>query len=505
MIRRALFASTLASAALFTTSASAITREEVLVRARAYAAHRWSSTAANQKASCSAGYESLFPPGDYVGLPYDWGGYMTLRTFDEQIAGGYGAGSQESDGILACTAGVDCSGFVSMAWSAGHHTTSNLADISGAIAKTELLPGDVFNMAGFHVAMFTHLLQSGAPALVEAAGYNVHKNTFGGWSYVSGYVPRRYVGITGTTAGDPLGTTSRPIPIDAFPFADARNTKISPSSVLDACGAAPATPERGPEYVYVTNITTPGTLSIAVQDDAATDVDVELLTNLATSGCAARDDSSITAEVGCGTYWIVVDTYGTNASKAGPYALTVDLAPSGQPCSAVAGPPAFVPKGKLGDACAYPGEPTLPFCNPNLDAETCVYGASSSFCSKACAADAECAGLGAGACCRDLGKGELYCMTAPYCGAGGVADAGLGTSDGGKGSATEDDPSAGGDDGDDGAGASGDDAPAASDGAATDAPDGGAGGCAQAPSARGPDASFALALASLLLLRRRRR
>ena len=93
-------------ATLATSEASAITREEVLTRARAYSVHRWSSTAANQKATCSAAYQSLFPAGDYVGVAYDWGGYMSLRTFDEQIAAGYGAGSQESDGILDLADGL---------------------------------------------------------------------------------------------------------------------------------------------------------------------------------------------------------------------------------------------------------------------------------------------------------------------------------------------------------------------------------------------------------------
>src|SRR5690606_32706407 len=150
---------------------------------------------------------------------------------------------------------------------------------------------------------------------------------------------------------------------------------------------APGTPQKGPEYVYVVDIAQPGTLSVSVSDDAATDVDVQLLQNLSTTGCIARNDSSFSAQVGCGRYWIVVDTYGTNAAKAGPYSLTVTRAPSGQARSAAAGPPVFAPKGKLGDACAYPGNQSLPFCNANLGSETCVYGSSSSFCSKSCATD----------------------------------------------------------------------------------------------------------------------
>lgn len=505
MKRLLVCAAVLASASLAAPHAGAITREEVLVRARAYAVHRWSSTAANQTASCSAAYTSLFPPGDYVGLPYDWGGYMTLRTFDEQIAAGYGAGAQESDGILACTAGVDCSGFVSMAWGAGHYTTSTLHETSSVITTAQLLPGDVFNKAGYHVAMFTHLLQSGAPALIEAAGYNTHVNTFGGWSYVNGYVPRRYSGITGTTAGNPVGTTSNPIPIGAFPFTDARDTRNSPSSVLDACGAAPGTPQRGPEYVYVANITQPGTLTITVQDDAATDVDVQLLSNLSTTGCIARNDATISAQVGCGTYWIVVDTYGTSAAKAGPYTLNVALAPSGQACAAVPGPPVFAPKGKLGDACAYPGNQNLPFCNANLGSETCIYGASSSFCSKSCTTDADCTDLGAGSCCGDLGSGELYCMTKPFCGPGSSKDAGLSSGSSGSTPPKKDAGPAG-----DAGSSSGDEPPPAPEGegvAPTDPPSAAAPGAEDGCGvARGSvDGGLVIAAAGALALTRARR
>jgi uncharacterized protein (TIGR03382 family) len=437
-VKRLVLGSLFAATVLAAPGASALTREEVLVRARAYAAHRWSSTSANQTASCSSKYKSLFPAGDYVGLPYGWGGYMTLRTFDQLIASGYGAGSQETDGVLDCIAGVDCSGFVSMAWGAPHNTTSSIPGVTSSIAKGDMLPGDVFNKAGYHVAMFTSLLQSGEPALIESVAYGVHPNSYGGWSYVNGYSPRRYPALTGTTAGNPVGTTSNPISIGGFPFSDSRDTRSSSSSVLDACGAAPGTPQKGPEYVYVANITQPGTLTISVQDDAATDVDVQLLDNLSTAACIARSDSTISAQVGCGTYWVVVDTYGSDASKAGPYTLNVSLAPSGQACSAVQGPPAFNPKGKLGEACSYPANPSLPFCNPNVGSETCIYSSQTSFCSKSCATNADCVDLGAGACCADIGSGELYCLTSSFCG-GGVppkADGGLASSSGGPASSS---------------------------------------------------------------------
>src|SRR5205823_2200440 len=128
-----------------------------------------------------------------------WGGYMTLQTFDQDIANGFGAGAFPADGVLACIAGVDCSGFVSMSWHTGHFTTSSLDQTSAVINKADMLPADVFNSAGFHVAMFVNMLASGEPGLIESAGYGVHPNTYGGWSWVNGFIPRRFNNITGTT------------------------------------------------------------------------------------------------------------------------------------------------------------------------------------------------------------------------------------------------------------------------------------------------------------------
>jgi hypothetical protein len=412
-MKRAMLVVAVAATLPWAAEARAITRDEVVTRARAFAYHPWTCAAANLKASCNASYTSLFVPGAHVGVAYDWGGYMSLWDYDSQIAAGYGAGSQESDGILACTAGLDCSGFVSQAWSTGHFTTSTLHQTSSQIQQSALLAGDVFNMAGFHVAMYTSTLSSGEPAMIEAVGYNVHVNTFGGWSHVNGYVPRRFGAITGTTASVPLGTPTTPIPITSFPFTDQRDTRQSTSRLFGRCAAAPTIDQGGPEYVYSVVVSQPGTLTVSVADDAAADIDVQLLDLPSPRGCFARHDSTLTRVVGCGTYYVVADTFG---SSAGAYTLSATFTPSGQPCGSVPGPSPFQPLGKLGDACNFPGNPSLPYCNANVRGETCVYTQSTSFCSMSCATDADCNEMPGGGCCRDLGKGELYCLKTPLCG-----------------------------------------------------------------------------------------
>lgn len=413
MIRRILASAAAIAVLSATGDAAAISRTEVMARAKAFSFHPWTCGAENLTASCASGYQSVYVPGDYVGLPYDWGGYMTLFQFDQEIAGGYGAGSYPDDGVLSCTSGLDCSGFVSQAWKTSHHTTSSIPQISTAIGVGEMLPGDVFNMAGYHVAMFSHELGNGDPVLYEALGYNVHLNTTGGWAHVDGYIPRRFSSITGASAADPQGTPVNPIVIGSFPYTDSRDTTQSDSDLLDGCGAAPAKAETGPEYIYKATFAQPGTLTATIADDVNSDIDIHLYTSLNTNDCVARHDTTITVSVDCGTYYLVADTFKGASEKPGPYTMTVTFSPSAAPCGN--GPPAYAPSGAPGDACGYPGNPNLPFCNPNLGADTCLYTDQDSFCSMPCAKDADCAGL-SGGCCGDLGGGELYCFTAALCG-----------------------------------------------------------------------------------------
>jgi hypothetical protein len=406
-------------------SAGAIPRAEVLVRAKAFSFHPWTSTAANQTATCSAAYQSLQTPGDYMGLPYDWGGYMTLFDFDQQIAQGYGAGSYPEDGILACTSGLDCSGFVSKTWDAGHWTTSTVHQTSSTITQAQMLPGDLFNDAGNHMSLYSHTLQSGEPVLYESVFYNVHLS-LPGWSWLQGYVPRRYNAITGASVGDPVGTSTNPIVVTSFPFSDQRDTTQSPSDVLDGCGASPTQKETGHEYIYAVTVTSPGTLTVSVQDDVGVDIDVHLYTSMSTNDCVARHDSTLSFPVDCGTYYVVADTFAGSVEYPGAYSLTIDHTAGGGSCGS--GPPSYNFHGELGDDCAFPGNESLPYCNPNLGAITCIYTSSDSFCSKPCAVNSDCADLPTGGCCADIGGGELYCLTQDLCGGGGTGG-GLGTDD----------------------------------------------------------------------------
>ena len=405
----------LAVGVMSATSSRAITRDEVMVQARAHAYHPWRCTAANTTASCSASYQSLYTPGDYIGLPYDWGGHISLFEFDQEIAAGAGAGSGISQ-LLDCTVGLDCSGYVTKCWESGHYGTSTLQGISSLIDQSELLPGDVFNQPNYHVILFSHELANGDPILYEALPPNVHINPWGGWAYTSNYDPRRYDGITGTTAGTPVGTPDNPIPISSLPYTDSRDTNDSSSDVIDGCGESPGTDESGPEYVYEVTFTEPGQLTVSVSDDVGVDIDVHLFTSMNTNDCVARHDSTFTEPVDCGTYYIVADTFGSGLGNAGTYTLNVTFTPSGGACGS--GPPPYNPGGAAGEDCD-------PICNPNLGGEACLISSDTppvEFCSHSCTGDSDCPEF-PGGCCRDIGSGEFYCLTDAFCG-GTTPDAG---------------------------------------------------------------------------------
>lgn len=492
-------------------SANGAERGEVMARARAIALHPWRMETQNLTAECSAAYESDYVPGDYVGLPYDWGGYMTLFQFDQNIDAGQGAGSYPEDGILACTAGLDCSGFVSQAWQIGHYTTSSLHEVSTEIPVGSMLGGDVFNEAGFHVAMLSELLGNGVPVFVEAIGYNVHYNATGGWAHVDGYIPRRGSSVSGTSVAEPIGTPMNPIVVSSLPFTDNRNTVQSGSDLLDGCGASPTKNESGREYVYEVTFSQPGSLTATVSDDAGVDIDIHVYSSTNTSDCFARHDTTVTVGVDCGTYLVVADTFrGASGELPGAYALNLSFVPSGGACGA--GPEGYSPEGELGDACGYPGNPALPFCNPNLGADTCLYTDNASFCSKPCAVDSDCDEL-TGGCCGDIGSGELYCFSADLCGGepppeeeepppgGDPSDDELGGAPGNGGGSQGGASAAGGAGSGNAPSSGGSTATGSSDDAASDSSD----GCAAAPRSGGASGAWALFVAAALGLARRRR
>ena len=319
----------------------AIDREDVMIHAVEFTEHIWFSTQANQTADCSAPYTSLYlniygMGGPHKGLAYDWGGWDTIPLFDQKIADGYGAGSHANDGVLSCTTGQDCSGFVSRCWETPKkHGTATLHQVTTELGSIDaLLPGDAMNKAGSHVVLFDSIALDGRPLFYEAAGGSVRKAWFNGtasWSYLNGYKPIRYNFISdGEITLD--GSLSQPIQVSSYPYSDERNTLSYGTSNFDAYSCAPEKGELGPEVVYELTFPTPGLVTAEVGCGPGVDIDLHLLTALSPDSCIDRAHEVLgPVEVEAGTYYLVADSWSNSSgvSYPGPYSLLVEFESTG--------------------------------------------------------------------------------------------------------------------------------------------------------------------------------
>ncbi|MBW1808141.1 MAG: hypothetical protein JRJ87_08075 [Deltaproteobacteria bacterium] len=417
---------------LMTPLATAIDRAEVIDRAKAFCYHPWPCAQANLEAACLSNYDSLYTVGDHMGLPYDWGGYVSLHQFDLDLQAGQGAGSPPQGEVAACTTGLDCSGYVSQCWDTDYkYGTWTIEEISTPINVSDLLPGDALNYPGYHIELYGGTLANGTPFFYHALPPNVHINWYTGWAGVQDFDAIRYDQIG--SAGSDLGSMSNPILISGWIYTDNRDTRQSPSDLLDACGAVPGTDESGPEFVYQFETTVPGTLLATVTVGGGVDIDLHLYQNLAERDCIARHDHTLEIQLdACGTYYLVLDTWvsADGTEHPGAYTLTADFTPTGGSCQAM---PNYDFLGGPGQACAYPDHSDLYYCNPGLGATTCLYTSgidAFSFCTYPCADDADCIEDFPGGCCLDIGDHEFFCVIEDLCpvdddgGTDGSADAG---------------------------------------------------------------------------------
>ena len=327
-----------ALAFLLTHPARAVERDEMLANAPLYEDHVWSCEEVNHWGTdCPASYESDFCPGTYTGLPYDWGGWVTFDEFDEDLAAGQGAGSHSSDGVLACSTGVDCSGYVSILWETPwKYGTSTLPQISDEIDARDMWPGDVYNDSGSHVIMWVSKDTDGSAMITESSGTcNGVCRRAVPWSYFGSYVPRvpwdTYVQTA--TVGTAAGTSGDPVNVDALPFRDWRNTRYATSDIFDSYSEAPDVDESGPEIIYRLTLPGPGTLTAHVLDAPQADIDLHLLSDLDADSCLGRAHIDLNVEVpAAGTYFLTADTWvGTDSTEySGAYVLDIDFIAQGQ-------------------------------------------------------------------------------------------------------------------------------------------------------------------------------
>jgi len=298
----------------------AVEREEALDVAAEFATHVWTMTEENETGSCDSSYQSDWTAGTWVGIPYDWGGWVTTAEYDEDLEDGEGAGSHSWHGVLSCTTGVDCSGFVSQAWKTDQkYGTATFYQVTTEIDVDELQRSDALNKSGSHIVMFAYTTDAGLPVHYETSGTVVFVDADQGWSAFSGYSAIRYEDIE---EGSTSGTKDAPIEIDAFPFSHLHWTAGSASDLIDNYSCAPEIDESGPEALYHFETDTGGTIHITLSDDSNVDVDIHLLSAVDGDACLDRDDSEIEIEIDPGEYWIVADTYVSGDEFPGPYLLS---------------------------------------------------------------------------------------------------------------------------------------------------------------------------------------
>ena len=326
---------------LFSLSLSATQRGEAILIGDTFIREHWSCSAANttgSSQSCPGGYSSYYSVGNYIGVPYKWGGFDSIAQFRDKISQGYGAGSYSSDGVLSCVTGVDCSGYVSRCWEqTTKYGTSTIHGISYQLGSTdEMKKGDAFNKASSHIVMLAYYHRDGSPVIMEAAGGDYRKAVFRKvtWSYLNGYVPIRYNSIAEDT--NVTGTVSNPEIIDSFPYFHSGNTRNMNSLEIDSYSAKPETKETGPEVIYQFTVSISGTIDISVTDNQSEgiDNDIHLLTTLNVDGsrmstdALARADHNIVMHIDAGTYYIVVDSFSSSGvDKPGEYTMSASFEP----------------------------------------------------------------------------------------------------------------------------------------------------------------------------------
>ena len=317
-----------AAVAMAPTGASAITRDVIMSRAQAYADEAWTCTSANTKVSCTSGWSSDYAPGSYKGLPYDWGGYVELSEFQEQLSKGYGAGSHSKHGVLSCTTGVDCSGYVSKCWKAGHYSTSTMHNIAHEITKEAMKKGDAWNDAGSHIVLWAGAAGDGAPLFYEASGSakKVRLNTGASWSYLVGYKPMRYDYVEEGPSGPVPGSKAQPVIIGAFPFHHEYSTLATESSEWSTYSCMPQSgAEGGPEVLYRFDLAQPGLFEAHVSDGSGVDVDLQLLGAYDPFVCLERHDTDIgPVLLEPGTWWLVADSWSNASGQSFPGAYVLD-------------------------------------------------------------------------------------------------------------------------------------------------------------------------------------
>jgi len=159
---------------------SQVTPDEAIALAHRYTTHPWrpfansilhgTDRAGVQVNTPDISYEPQKPrkgwwiPGEVnVGIPYKWGGFDNIASFDASISSGLVGGDVSSPekrradnrAVSRQAAGVDCSGFVSQCLKLPTaHDTTQLPSVCTPLSNVQdLRPGDLLNIVHRHVIL----------------------------------------------------------------------------------------------------------------------------------------------------------------------------------------------------------------------------------------------------------------------------------------------------------------------------------------------------------------
>jgi hypothetical protein len=187
-----------------------VTRTEALQIGDTYVLHNWTAAAGNLtngRILDPDGVEIQTPSWVGVGqnqkVPYQWGGFYTLTSFDAGLLAGKYAGDNATTGVSSWCVGVDCSGFVSRCWKLSSHYSTRMMDDYITVAYSswdELQPADAIHVVG-HVRMFVDRNPNGTLLVVESSGadWRVSYRSYS-LSSLSSYTPRYYIYMQGSPA-----------------------------------------------------------------------------------------------------------------------------------------------------------------------------------------------------------------------------------------------------------------------------------------------------------------
>ena len=200
-------------------SAAPLTRAEALAIAASFAEYRWQPTERNmrhgadsdgvivQTPDVTTGNPDLWKAGQpSIGVPYKWGGFDTLESFERGVRAGKWAGDLYTaekrrlggKAVSGSCVGLDCSGFISRCWRLTEkQSTSSLEGLCTKLRSLgELRSGDVLNAAGGHVVLFVKWLDTTQTRFLcyEAEPFSrVRASERNAAEMVaSGYAPMRY-------------------------------------------------------------------------------------------------------------------------------------------------------------------------------------------------------------------------------------------------------------------------------------------------------------------------